>query len=143
MKRLLLILIIIGFLAFSAAVVWLVYVNSLKIHITCDGKEHGAYLVEYQAFSSKEKGTLTRLHYYREDYYLELTPLPDAQFNIDSIVWKEGYRRLVLTRSNLELREDSVISPYGNLATYQCKKDPDYAAEIEEHQSYGRDVRKI
>ena len=143
MTRLKLVLLTLSFIAGVTAVAWFVYVDSLTTYITCDGKEKPTYLIEYWEFSNKERGTLTNLHYYPDDYNLETTRLRDAKFNIHSIVWKEGYRKLILTRSNLKLREDSVITPYETLATYQCKLDPDYAATIEEHQSLGRESRQI
>jgi hypothetical protein len=144
MTRLKLVLLTLSFIAGLTAVAWFVYVDSLKIYITCDGKEKPTYLIEYWEFSNKERGTLTNLHYYPSSYHLEKTRLREVKFIIDSIAWEEGYRELILTRSNLKLRETSFLNTnYETLATYQCKLDPDYAARIKEHQSLGRDSRQI
>ena len=143
MKKLRMGALTLSLIAGVTAVAWFEYVDSLKTYITCDGKSKATYLIEYEALSNKEIGSLYLLHYYPDSYYLESTRLSDVRFNIDSIVWREGYRHLVLTRSNLNLREDSDLASYENLATYQCKLDPDYAATIEMHQNFGRDSRQI
>jgi uncharacterized protein (UPF0297 family) len=142
MTHLKLALLSLSFIAGVTAVAWFVYVDSLTTYITCDGKEKPTYLIEYWEFSNKERGTLTNLYYYPDDYHLEKTRLRDVKFNIDSIVWREPERQLILTRNNLKLRENG-FNPYETLATYQCKLDPDYAARIKEHQSLGRDGRQI
>jgi hypothetical protein len=95
MTRLLQLLLTLSFITGGTAVAWLVYVDSLKTYITCDEKEKSAYLIEYREFSDKEIGTLTALHYYSDDYFLETTPLADVKFNIQSIVWSEGFRKLI------------------------------------------------
>lgn len=136
-------LLTLSFIAGVTAVAWFVYVDSLTTYITCgDGDSKSTYLVEYREFSNKERGTLTRLHYFPDDYALMETFLNDVKFNIDSIVWREPERQLILTRNNLELRKNG-FNPYETLDTYQCKLDPDYAARIKEHQSLGRDDRQI